>query len=146
MSESIEFKSILNKEYESINLVRYDVWIENYEKLSLQGLGVILEPSDDVSILKDKLNFIELIVLDFNNFDDGRGYSQAYLLSKRWRYKGEIIGINAHLDQLQFMLRSGVTRYILLDEYNGVNEEDYTNGFSICYQAAANNSGLSKKY
>ncbi|MCH2477778.1 MAG: DUF934 domain-containing protein [Gammaproteobacteria bacterium] len=146
MSESIEFKSILNKEYESINLVRYDVWIENYEKLSLQGIGVILEPSDDVSILKDKLNFIELIVLDFNNFDDGRGYSQAYLLSKRWRYKGEIIGINAHLDQLQFMLRSGVTRYILLDEYNGVNEEDYTNGFSICYQAAANNSGLSKKY
>lgn len=146
MSESIEFKSILNKDYESINLVRYDVWIENYEKLSLQGLGVILEPSDDVSILKDKLNFIELVVLDFNNFDDGRGYSQAYLLSKRWRYKGEIIGINAHLDQLQFMLRSGVTRYILLDEYNGVNEEDYTNGFSICYQAAANNSGLSKKY
>jgi len=146
MSESIEFKSILNKEYESINLVRYDVWIENYEKLSLQGIGVIVEPSDDVSILKDKLNFIELIVLDFNNFDDGRGYSQAYLLSKRWRYKGEIIGINAHLDQLQFMLRSGVTRYILLDEYNGVNEEDYTNGFSICYQAAANNSGLSKKY
>tara|TARA_B100001765_G_C19467312_1_gene322197 strand:+ start:490 stop:930 length:441 start_codon:yes stop_codon:yes gene_type:complete len=146
MSESIEFKSILNKDYESINLVRYDVWIENYEKLSLQGIGVIVEPSDDVSILKDKLNFIELIVLDFNNFDDGRGYSQAYLLSKRWRYKGEIIGINAHLDQLQFMLRSGVTRYILLDEYNGVNEEDYTNGFSICYQAAANNSGLSKKY
>ena len=146
MSEPIEFKSILNKEYESINLVRYDVWIENYEKLSLQGLGVILEPSDDVSILKDKLNFIELVVLDFNNFDDGRGYSQAYLLSKRWRYKGEIIGINAHLDQLQFMLRSGVTRYILLDEYNGVNEEDYTNGFSICYQAAANNYGLSKKY
>ena len=146
MSESIEFKSILNKDYESINLVRYDVWIENYEKLSIQGIGVILEPSDDVSILKDKLNFIELIVLDFNNFDDGRGYSQAYLLSKRWRYKGEIIGINAHLDQLQFMLRSGVTRYILLDEYNGVTEEDYTNGFSICYQAAANNSGLSKKY
>ena len=146
MSESIEFKSILNKEYESINLVRYDVWIENYEKLSLQGIGVIVEPSDDVSILKDKLNFIELVVLDFNNFDDGRGYSQAYLLSKRWRYKGEIIGINAHIDQLQFMLRSGVTRYILLDEYNGVNEEDYTNGFSICYQAAANNSGLSKKY
>ena len=146
MSEPIEFKSILNKEYESINLVRYDEWIENYEKLSLQGFGVILESSDDVSLLRDKLNFIELIVLDFNNFDDGRGYSQAYLLSKRWRYKGEIIGINAHLDQLQFMLRSGVTRYILLDEYNGDNEEDYTNGFSICYQAAANNFGLSKKY
>ncbi len=146
MSETIELKSILNNDKESVNLVCYSEWIENYKKLSVQGIGVIVEPSDDVFLLKDQLSFIELIVLDFNNFDDGRGYSQAYLLSKRWRYKGEIIGINAHLDQLQFMLRSGVTRYILLDQYKGVNEEDYTNGFSICYQAAANNSGLSQKY
>ena len=146
MSETIELKSILNNDKESVNLVCYSEWIENYKKLSVQGIGVIVEPSDDVFLLKDQLSFIELIVLDFNNFDDGRGYSQAYLLSKRWRYKGEIIGINAHLDQLQFMLRSGVTRYILLDQYKGVNEEDYTYGFSICYQAAANNSGLSQKY
>jgi uncharacterized protein (DUF934 family) len=66
-------------------------------------------------LIKDELDFIKLIVLDFNNFDDGRGYSQAYLLSKRWQFTGEIIGINAHLDQLQFMIRSGVTSYVLLD-------------------------------
>ena len=33
----------------------------------------------------------------------------------RWGYSGEIIGINAHLDQLQFMTRSGVTSYRLQD-------------------------------
>jgi len=143
MSEILQIESILNKDYESVNLVSFQEWVENIHKLSV---GVIISPSDDVSLIKGHLDSIELIALDFNNFDDGRGYSQAYLLSKRWQFSGEIIGINAHLDQLQFMIRSGVTSYILLDSYIGLNEEDYANGFSICYQEAANNSGLQQKY
>jgi len=143
MSEILQIESILNKDYESVDLVSFQEWVENIHKLSV---GVIISPSDDVSLIKGHLDSIELIALDFNNFDDGRGYSQAYLLSKRWQFSGEIIGINAHLDQLQFMIRSGVTSYILLDSYIGLNEEDYANGFSICYQEAANNSGLQQKY
>ena len=146
MSDILQLESILNKDYESVDLVSFQEWIENIDKLSKLSVGVIIGPSDDVSLIKGHLDSIELIALDFNNFDDGRGYSQAYLLSKRWQFSGEIIGINAHLDQLQFMIRSGVTSYILLDSYIGLNEEDYANGFSICYQEAANNSGLQQKY
>ena len=146
MSEILQIESILNKDYESVDLVSLQEWVENIDKLSKLSVGVIISPLDDISLIKDHLDFIELIALDFNNFDDGRGYSQAYLLSKRWQFSGEIIGINAHLDQLQFMIRSGVTSYILLDSYKGLNEEDYANGFSICYQEAANNSGLQQKY
>jgi len=146
MIEACQLDSILNKDYESVNLVSFQEWLKNIEKLSKLSVGVIIEPSDDVSLIKDHLDSLELIVLDFNNFDDGRGYSQAYLLRKRWQFLGEVIGINAHLDQLQFMIRSGVTSYILLDYYVGLNEEDYANGFSICYQEAANNSGLQQKY
>jgi uncharacterized protein (DUF934 family) len=138
--------SVLNKDNESIELLSVEQWIENVDELSKLGVGVIVKPADDVQLLKDTLNDVALIVLDFNNFDDGRGYSQAYLLSKRWKYAEEIIGINAHLDQLQFMLRSGVTSYKLLESYEGVDVLDYSNGFSICYQAAANNSGLKKKF
>lgn len=138
--------SVLNKDNESIELFSVEQWIENVDEVSKLGVGVIVKPTDDVQLLKDTLNDVALIVLDFNNFDDGRGYSQAYLLSKRWKYAGEIIGINAHLDQLQFMLRSGVTSYKLLEGYEGFDELDYSNGFSICYQAAANNSGLKKKF
>ena len=138
--------SALNKDNESIELVSVEQWIENVDELSKLGVGVIVKPSDDVKLLQDTLNNVTLIALDFNNFDDGRGYSQAYLLSKRWKYEGEIIGINAHLDQLQFMLRSGVTSYKLLEGYEGFDELDYANGFSICYQAAANNSGLKEKF
>ena len=137
---------VLNKDNESIELVGVEQWIENVDELSKLEVGVIVQPSDDVKLLKDTLNDIALIALDFNNFDYGRGYSQAYLLSKRWKYEGEIIGINAHLDQLQFMLRSGVTSYKLLEGYEGFDELDYANGFSICYQAAANNSGLKEKF
>ena len=146
MGEACQIERILNKDYESVDLVSFQEWIENIEKLSKLSVGVIIAPSDDVFLIKDYLNSLELIVLDFNNFDDGRGYSQAYLLRKRWQFLGEVIGINAHLDQLQFMIRSGVTSYVLLDSYIGLNEEDYANGFSICYQEAANNSGLQQKY
>lgn len=138
--------SLINKDYETINLVTFDEWIENFEKLSKLGIGLIIEPEDDIYLIKEQLDLIELIALDFNNFDDGRGYTQAYLLSKRWKYAGEIIGINAHLDQLQFMIRSGITSYQLLESYKGSNEEDYSNGFSMCYQAAANNDGLTLQY
>ena len=146
MGEACQIERILNKDYESVDLVSFQEWIENIEKLSKLSVGVIITPSDDVFLIKDYLDSLELIVLDFNNFDDGRGYSQAYLLRKRWQFLGEVIGINAHLDQLQFMIRSGVTSYVLLDSYIGLNEEDYANGFSICYQEAANNSGLQQKY
>ena len=146
MGEACQIESILNKDYESVDLVSFQEWIENIEKLSKLSVGVIIAPSDDVFLIKDYLNSLELIVLDFNNFDDGRGYSQAYLLRKRWQFLGEVIGINAHLDQLQFMIRSGVTSYVLLDSYIGLNEEDYANGFSICYQESTNNSGLQQKY
>jgi uncharacterized protein (DUF934 family) len=138
--------SLINKDYESIELVTFAEWIEDFERLTNLGVGLILKPKDDIYLIKDQLEFIELIALDFSNFDDGRGYTQAYFLSKRWQYGGEIIGINAHLDQLQFMIRSGVTSYQLLDSYQGSNEEDYSKGFSMCYQAAANNHGLNLQY
>jgi len=146
MSESIELTNIVNNKNENVELVSVEQWIEDVDELSKLGVGVIVKPSDDVNLLQETLSDIALIALDFNNFDDGRGYSQAYLLSKRWQYKGEIIGINAHLDQLQFMLRSGVTSYKLLEGYEGFDELDYSNGFSICYQAAANNTGLKEKF
>ena len=137
---------LINNDYESINLVTFDEWIEDSEKLSKLGVGIILKPQDDIYAIQEQLELIELIALDFSNFDDGRGYTQAYLLSKRWKYVGEIIAINAHLDQLQFMLRSGITSYQLLESYKGSIDEDYSHGFSLCYQAAANNNGLHLQY
>ncbi len=82
MSDILQLESILNKDYESVDLVSFQQWIENIDKLSKLSVGVIIGPSDDISLIKGHLEFLELIALDFNNFDDGRGYSHAYLLSR----------------------------------------------------------------
>ncbi len=108
-----------------------------------------VEPTDSPELLKltlDEYDLIDTIELNFENFDDGRGYSQAYLLSSRWGFKGEIIGINAHIDQLQFMIRSGCTGYKLQEQYKGLDEKEYLDTFSICYQAAPNNTGLTEVF
>ena len=146
MTKDIKITSVANSNNKSVKLVTVEEWLENIDSLSNKGFGVMVNPTDDVELLKDSLDKIAIIALDFNNFDDGRGYSHANLLSKRWKYLGEIIGVNAHIDQLQFMMRSGVTGYKLLDDYKNIDEIDYSNGFSVCYQAAANNSGLKEKF
>ena len=146
MVENVEIISVVNEQGKTIELVSMDAWIADVDGHAASGKGVVVKPADDVELLKDSLYKTALVALDFVSFDDGRGYSQATLMRKRWSYSGEIRGINAHLDQLQFMLRSGVSTYDLQEQYQGFNEQDYTHGFSICYQVAPNNAGMKKKF
>lgn len=60
-------------------------------------------------------------------------------------YVGEIKALNVHIDHLQFVLRSGVDSYELLPEYQKYHR-DYGIDFSVCYQAAENNTELVEKY
>jgi uncharacterized protein (DUF934 family) len=146
MVDDNEVITVVSEQGQTVELVSVEEWIENIDSLAASGKGVLIKPVDDVTLLKDSLNKIALIALDFVGFDDGRGYSQAALIRNRWGYSGEIRGINTHLDQLQFMLRSGVSTYDLQEQYQGSNEHDYTHGFSICYQAAANNADMKEKF
>ena len=63
--------SLINKDYETINLVTFEEWLKNSDKLSRLGVGLILDPSNDVGLIKESLDSIELIALDFRKFDDG---------------------------------------------------------------------------
>ena len=146
MVDDNEVITVVSEQGQTVELVSVEEWIENIDSLAASGKGVLIKPVDDVTLLKDSLNKIALIALDFVGFDEGRGYSQAALIRNRWGYSGEIRGINTHLDQLQFMLRSGVSTYDLQEQYQGSNEHDYTHGFSICYQAAANNTDMKEKF
>lgn len=146
MVEDSEIITVIDSQGNTVELVSVEQWIEDIDNLTDLGKGVLIKPADDVELLRDSLEKIVFIALDFVGFDEGRGYSQAALIRKRWGYSGEIRGINAHLDQLQFMLRSGVNTYELQEQYQGSDEHDYTNGFSICYQAAANNAGMKQKF
>ena len=146
MVDDSEIINVANEQGEVIELLSVSDWIVDTESNIAAGKGVVITPADDVELLKESLHHIAIIALDFISFDDGRGYSQATLIRKRWGYSGEIRGINAHLDQLQFMLRSGVSTYDLQAQYKDSNEHDYTHGFSICYQTAANNADMKEKF
>jgi uncharacterized protein (DUF934 family) len=70
--------------------------------------ALALANTDDVQALGDRLAGVNLIVLNFPKFTDGRAYSQARLLRERLGYTGELRATGAvFLDQLPFMLRCG---------------------------------------
>ena len=50
--------SLINKDYETINLVTFEEWLEDSDKLSRLGVGLILDPSNDAGLIKESLDSI----------------------------------------------------------------------------------------
>ena len=60
------------------------------------------------------LDGVKTITLSFPKFSDGRAFSQAFLLSRRLGFKGEIVAMgDVLIDQLAQMQRSGFTTAVL---------------------------------
>lgn len=75
-------------------------------------LGVRLSPEDDPAALEPFLDRLALIEVDFPKYTDGRGYSQAQLLRRRYGYEGELRAVGHILrDQIFYMNRSGFDAY-----------------------------------
>ena len=74
--------------------------------------GVVINPSDDIQALTDSLETLELIVINFPKYTDGRGYSQARILRTQMGYAGEIRASgDIRSDQLLFMMRAGINTF-----------------------------------
>jgi uncharacterized protein (DUF934 family) len=72
------------------------------------GPMLVLDNTEDVTQLGDRLEGMKLVVLNFPNYTDGRAYSQARLLRERVGYTGELRAAGKiHIDQIPFMLRCG---------------------------------------
>ncbi|MEH6808085.1 MAG: DUF934 domain-containing protein [Hyphomonas oceanitis] len=75
-------------------------------------VGVRLSPDDDAALLEPYLQQIQLIEIAFPKYTDGRGFSQAQLLRRRFGYEGELRAVGHVLrDQLFYMNRSGIDAY-----------------------------------
>ena len=100
-------------------------------------IGVRLAPADDPSELVPYLDHIALIEVSFPKYTDGRGYSQAQLLRRRYTYTGELRAVGHVLrDQILYMNRSGfdgfeTTRARLSECLEALNEH------SAFYQPSA---------
>jgi uncharacterized protein (DUF934 family) len=101
-------------------------------------LGLRLPSDAPVEAIAPALDRLELIVLSFPKFTDGRAYSQARLLRGRYGYKGELRATGEVLrDQLLFMRRCGFDSFTVGQR---AIDEDWPKAFAdfdTFYQAAA---------
>ena len=91
-------------------IVPFERW--RTERATLLGrntpLGVRLTNTQSVAELAADLVRLDVIVLEFPSFIDGRAYTQARLLRERYGYRGELRAAgNVLRDQLLFMQRCG---------------------------------------
>lgn len=94
-------------------------WLEDKEALLSRGgkIGLRIQGDTVIEALKDELNHFELIVLEFPKFTDGRNFSLARTLRKRFHFTGELRASGDILpDQLFYLKRVGVDNFVLNDK------------------------------
>jgi uncharacterized protein (DUF934 family) len=112
------------------NLVQ---WLQLANK---SGSGVQLESDQEPTPLFDFLEQIELVVINFPVFTDGRGFSYARDLRERG-YRGELRASGHFIrDQLTYLRRCGFDAFQMLDESGLEAALASLSDFSEYYQAA----------
>ena len=99
-------------------------------------LGVELQPGEDLQEIVERLDLLALVALAFPAFNDGRSYSKAELLRRRYDFSGALRATGQILvDQLPLMLRVGFNEFeivnpVLLQRL----EAGQVGGISLYYQ------------
>ncbi len=89
-----------------VSLARFER--QRADLLAIRGLGVRLRNTDPVDALLPDLARLDLIVLEFPRFTDGRAYTQARILRERHGYRGRLRATGQVLvDQYLLMRRCG---------------------------------------
>lgn len=101
-------------------------------------VGVRLEPDDDPAEIAPDLPRLAIVMVHFPRLADGRGYSTAYLLRRRYGYTGELRAVGDVLrDQLFYLARSGFDAFQLRDGADPHAALPSLRDFSVAHQAAA---------
>lgn len=104
-------------------------------------LGLCLQSDEEPSSIKDDLEHVALIAIDFPKFSDGRGYSSARELRKRYAYTGEIRATGDVLrDQLYIMERCGFNAFEVREDRSLEEAISAFEDFSFNYQADTHNT------
>ena len=85
---------------------------EHAERGQFPVSGVWLKSDDDVHLLTPYLDNVQLVVVDFPAFTDGRGYTQARVLRTQLGFAGELRATgDVRADQMLFMARAGIDTF-----------------------------------
>ncbi|CAI3941097.1 DUF934 family [Commensalibacter communis] len=100
-----------------------------------QPLGVSFPCDQDIDALKPYVDRLELIVLHFPAFKDGRAFSQARKIREQLKFTGELRATGHILsDQYQFLIRVGFTTVSLPETANIKSWQQAMNDFTEAYQ------------
>jgi uncharacterized protein (DUF934 family) len=118
-------------------IVPLGVWQQQAAIRNRGDVGVWLASNERPEVLKENINAIPVIAVDFPKFADGRGYSIAYNLRARLGYQGEVRAIGDVLrDQLFYMQRVGFNAFATRPDRNIHDALKGLTDFSEAYQTS----------
>lgn len=119
-------------------IVPLAVW--EAQRASLQKraeIGVWIASHERPEVLKEDVEKLAVIAVDFPKFSDGRGYSIAYNVRARLGYTGELRAIGDVLrDQMFYMQRVGFNAFATREDRNIHDALKSLSDFSEAYQTA----------
>jgi len=127
----------------SLSIVTLRRLLAEADRVPVDGakLAVRLSAGEDPAQLEPFLRRLALIEVDFPKYTDGRGYSVAQLLRRRYGWRGELRAVGDVLrDQLGHMARSGFNAMRIECTDPEQVFEDATGALSLAYQPAADDS------
>ncbi len=99
---------------------------------------LVLEPTDDLAVIADRIGSLTTIAINFLKYGDGRGYSIARLLRERYGYKGELRAVGeVARDHLHAMAQCGFDAFQLREGEDPQEALKAFGDFSDQYQATA---------
>jgi uncharacterized protein (DUF934 family) len=109
-------------------------------------LGVRLAPADKIEDLAADLALFSLVALEFTGPGEGRGYSQAKLLRKRYQFAGELRAVgHVKQDQLYLMSRCGIDSFVLSPTEKPEEALATLQRFKVAYTPGAPIPGLARE-
>ncbi len=111
-------------------IVPLKVWLAQHSQLQQRDdIGVWFASDERPEDLKEDIQKLPLIAVDFPKFSDGRGYSIAFNLRARLGFVGELRAIGDVLrDQLFYMQRVGFDAFALRSDRDA---RDALKGFEV---------------
>jgi uncharacterized protein (DUF934 family) len=122
-------------------IVPVPVWLAQRDLLAARAdqgeIGIWFASDELAAAVQDDLAKFAVIAIDFPKFTDGRGYSIAFNLRRRYGYTGELRAIGDVLrDQLFQMQRCGFDAYATRQDRNIHDALKGLTVFSETYQAS----------
>ncbi|MEL0246504.1 MAG: DUF934 domain-containing protein [Alphaproteobacteria bacterium] len=103
-----DLKDLSNLNSQKI-IITVEQWLANKNILKKKkNIGIKLNSDESISMIKDDIDFFEMIQFNFITFKDGRPFSEAKKLRVEFKFLNEIRA-SGHIlpDQYIFLLRCG---------------------------------------